>query len=177
MDRLLIAWFGPRALSSLLLVLLPVFAGLPQGDRLLTICCLVVLFSVLVHGLSPSFLIKPAPKLKPPDDLAPAPVSKADAKSAPEPAAAQQCAIGPDACPIDFSVPAPSDPEYISLAEVKALQERPDQVIIIDARSERTYNESDQGIPGATRLPPDEAARTAARLGLPKGRVLAVLCA
>src|SRR5215510_11814366 len=29
--RLLIAWFGPRGLSSLLLVLLPVFAGLPGG--------------------------------------------------------------------------------------------------------------------------------------------------
>ena len=45
-NRALIAWFGPRALSSLLLVLLPVFAGLPQSEYLLTICCLVVLFSV-----------------------------------------------------------------------------------------------------------------------------------
>src|SRR4030095_7924327 len=41
--RLLIAWFGPRGLSSLLLVLLPVFAGLPSSDRLFSICSLVVL--------------------------------------------------------------------------------------------------------------------------------------
>jgi len=177
MDRLLIAWFGPRALSSLLLVLLPVFAGLPQADHLFTICCLVVLFSVLLHGLSPSLLIKPAAKLKPPDGLAPARASETDVKAALQPAAPQQCSIGPDACPMDLSVPSPSDPEYISLAEVKTLQERPDQVIIIDARSERTYNESDQEIPGAIRLHPDEATRTAGQLGIPKGPVLAVLCA
>ncbi|MGH9883091.1 MAG: cation:proton antiporter, partial [Pyrinomonadaceae bacterium] len=32
--RLLIAWFGPRGLSSLLLILLPVFAGVPGSDQL-----------------------------------------------------------------------------------------------------------------------------------------------
>src|SRR6185437_12549262 len=65
-NRALIAWFGPRALSSLLLVLLPVFAGLPQSEYLLTICCLVVLVSVLVHGLSPSLLIKAPRDIEPP---------------------------------------------------------------------------------------------------------------
>ncbi|HET9039718.1 MAG TPA: cation:proton antiporter, partial [Gemmatimonadales bacterium] len=39
----LIAMFGPRGLSSLLLVLLPVFAGIPGAERLFTITCLVVL--------------------------------------------------------------------------------------------------------------------------------------
>src|SRR6185437_15314969 len=56
--RWLIAWFGPRGLSSLLLVLLPVFAGLPGSEGLLTICCLVVLCSVVLHGLSPMVLIR-----------------------------------------------------------------------------------------------------------------------
>ena len=45
-DRL----FGPRGLSSLLLVLLPVFAGVPGAERLFTITCLVVLLSVVIHG-------------------------------------------------------------------------------------------------------------------------------
>lgn len=54
--RLLIAWFGPRGLSSLLLVLLAVFAGVPGSDRLFAICCLVVLLSVLLHGGSPMLL-------------------------------------------------------------------------------------------------------------------------
>ena len=57
-NRAFIAWFGPRGLSSLLLVLLPVFEGLPQSDFLLTTCCLVVLFSVVLHGLTPGLLIK-----------------------------------------------------------------------------------------------------------------------
>src|SRR5918993_5395402 len=47
--RLLIAWFGPRGLSSLLLILLPVFAGVPGSDQLFAICSLVVLVSVVVH--------------------------------------------------------------------------------------------------------------------------------
>lgn len=49
-SRYLIAWFGPRGLSSLLLVLLPVFNGLPGSEELFAICCLVVLLSVVMHG-------------------------------------------------------------------------------------------------------------------------------
>ena len=49
-SRHLVAWFGPRGLSSLLLVLLPVFAGTPGSDGLFRVTCLVVLLSVLLHG-------------------------------------------------------------------------------------------------------------------------------
>src|SRR5687768_4903448 len=58
--RLLIAWFGPRGLSSLLLILLPVFAGLPGSEQLFSICSLVVLVSVVVHGGSPMLLARAA---------------------------------------------------------------------------------------------------------------------
>src|SRR5262245_3094332 len=51
-SRGLIAWFGPRGLSSLLLILVPVFAGVPGSEQLFVICCLVVLLSVAVHGSS-----------------------------------------------------------------------------------------------------------------------------
>ena len=50
--RAFIAWFGPRGLSALLLILLVVQAGLPAGDRLLAIAGLVVLVSVIVHGVT-----------------------------------------------------------------------------------------------------------------------------
>jgi NhaP-type Na+/H+ or K+/H+ antiporter len=60
--RLLIAWFGPRGLSSLLLILLPVFAGVPGSDRLFAVCSLVVLVSVVVHGGSPMLLARIARK-------------------------------------------------------------------------------------------------------------------
>jgi NhaP-type Na+/H+ or K+/H+ antiporter len=60
--RLLIAWFGPRGLSSLLLVLLPVFAGLPGSEQLFAICSLVVLVSVVLHGGAPMLLAQAARK-------------------------------------------------------------------------------------------------------------------
>ena len=56
--RLLISWFGPRGLSTLLLVLLPVFAGLPGSDQLFALCALVVLFSVALHGGSLALLLR-----------------------------------------------------------------------------------------------------------------------
>jgi NhaP-type Na+/H+ or K+/H+ antiporter len=64
-SRALIAWFGPRGLSSLLLVLLPVFAGLPGSERLFPICCLVVLVSVVLHGGAPMLLSRGARKPEP----------------------------------------------------------------------------------------------------------------
>jgi sodium/hydrogen antiporter len=173
-NRSLIAWFGPRGLSSLLLVLLPVFAGLPQSEHLVTICCLVVLFSVLLHGVSPTLLIKPPRSDKPPalelkrDEPEPMSVGAGDSL---------QCSLTGGECSIDLTAGEPRDAEYISIDEVKALQAHPGQVMIIDARSERTYNESDQAIPEALRLPPDQAVRTAAQFGIPKTAVLAVLCA
>jgi len=54
-SRLLIAWFGPRGFSSLLLVLVPVFVGVPGTEPLFDICCLVVLLSVALHGGSLMF--------------------------------------------------------------------------------------------------------------------------
>ncbi|HYP06947.1 MAG TPA: cation:proton antiporter, partial [Bryobacteraceae bacterium] len=60
-NRLLIAWFGPRGLSSLLLVLLAVFAAMPGATQLIPICSLVVLFSIVVHGFSPLLLGRGAP--------------------------------------------------------------------------------------------------------------------
>jgi sodium/hydrogen antiporter len=60
--RLLIAWFGPRGLSSLLLVLLPVFAGLPGSEQLFAICSLAVLVSVVLHGGAPMLLAQAARK-------------------------------------------------------------------------------------------------------------------
>jgi NhaP-type Na+/H+ or K+/H+ antiporter len=55
-QRLLIAFFGPRGLSSLLLVLLPVFAAVPGSGKLVPLCALVVLCSIVVHGFSPLLL-------------------------------------------------------------------------------------------------------------------------
>jgi NhaP-type Na+/H+ or K+/H+ antiporter len=49
-SRRLIVWYGPRGLSSLLLVLLPIFAGVPGAQALFPVAALVVLASVVIHG-------------------------------------------------------------------------------------------------------------------------------
>lgn len=57
-ERLRIALLGPRGLSSLLLVLLPVFAGVPGASGLVPIVCLVVLVSLVVHGVAIAWVLR-----------------------------------------------------------------------------------------------------------------------
>jgi len=58
-SRWWIAWFGPRGLSSLLLVLLPVFAGFSGGEAPFALVSLVVLCSVALHGGALMWLSEP----------------------------------------------------------------------------------------------------------------------
>ncbi|HEY1217034.1 MAG TPA: hypothetical protein VGE93_25695, partial [Bryobacteraceae bacterium] len=73
--------------------------------------------------------------------------------------------------------PARRGAEYISLAEVKDLQASPTPPVIVDARSERSYNDSDEWIPGSVRVDPERSVRAASEQHLPKNVTLAVLCA
>src|SRR5579885_199852 len=50
--RAFIGWFGPRGLSALLLALLVVEADLPRGEALLASVGVVVLVSVIAHGVT-----------------------------------------------------------------------------------------------------------------------------
>jgi len=114
-SRRLIATFGPRGLSSLLLVLLPVFAGVPGADRLFTIACLVVLLSVVIHGGGIAIYLQrhggagaavPAPSASP----APANWSGAGATGFSEPTAAStRSPIGPAPRPSDTPTAGASD--------------------------------------------------------------------
>ena len=177
-DRGLIAWFGPCGLSSLLLILLPVFENVPRSQDLLTVCCLVVLCSVVIHGLSPMVL------LKTPRKAAPAIPAKTESPSAArgDTAAAE---TEPEVCSLACALPsAPAkenpelpDPEYISLDELDQITRAGIPVNIVDSRTERTYNESTKEIPGAVRLHPDHAVLDAERRQLSHDLVLAILCA
>jgi sodium/hydrogen antiporter len=50
--RLFVGWFGPRGLSSLLFALLLVSMGVPDAELLLAIAGVVVILSVIAHGVS-----------------------------------------------------------------------------------------------------------------------------
>jgi NhaP-type Na+/H+ or K+/H+ antiporter len=154
----LIAWFGPRGLSSLLLVLLPVFAGLPGSARLFSICSLVVLLSVLIHGGSLMLLGRRA--VPPPSPLPPQP--PAPRKSLP--------VLPPEEAPQTI-------PQRMGIEELKALQASGELVMILDVRKTRSFEASDITAQGAVRIDPERAVAEAERLRLPREAWFVAFCA
>jgi sodium/hydrogen antiporter len=167
----LITWFGPRGLSSLLLVLLPVFAGTPGSERLFSICCLVVLLSVLLHG--GSLMVLGRFKGRGPEEAAQAPDAP-DAPAIPNPPAARSSL--PILNPHGEETPA-RIPERIDLAEVQKLQARGEPVVVLDVRTSRSFEASGGGAKGAVRIDPERAAQEAERLHFPKEAWLVAFCA
>ncbi|MCI0389907.1 MAG: cation:proton antiporter [Acidobacteria bacterium] len=173
--RLLIAWFGPRGLSSLLLVLLPVFAGLPGSRHLFAICSLVVLVSVVLHGGSPMLLAQIARKRARRESagfiagdvvntlaLGPSPTQEGATTS-------RQGGEEGDIAQIGS--------QRISLDELRRLWQANEPVTILDVRTERSYEEDNLQAKGAVRMPPDHVAERARELGLKQEAWLVAYCA
>lgn len=155
-SRRIIALFGPRGLSSLLLVLLPVFAGIAGSDRLFSIASLVVLMSVVIHGGGIAlFLRRPhhAPGALP-----------------------QGSPLVEIAAPVAERGHA-AVPERVTIGEFRELRAKREPVIVVDARTDRSFIADHLIARGAIRLPPDEAVRTATQLRLDQHATLVVYCA
>ncbi|HSD47836.1 MAG TPA: hypothetical protein VLB87_14510, partial [Pyrinomonadaceae bacterium] len=173
--RLLIAWFGPRGLSSLLLILLPVFAGLPGSERLFQVCAFVVLLSVVIHGGSPMLLArfcKPKEKEDETPDTQIAEMPAAAATAAPTVAAPATATMAttPTAAP-------EVGPNTITLEDLDRLRNAGQQVILLDVRTERSIETSESMAQGAVRMPPEHVAAQARELKLPKEAWLIAYCA
>jgi NhaP-type Na+/H+ or K+/H+ antiporter len=163
----LTALFGPRGLSSLLLVLLPVFAGIPGSERLFTVTCLVVLLSVVVHGGGMAYYLRRhggtaagAPA------ASPAPAERGES---PRERPAATAAAAPKL--------EPPVPERITIAEFRRMQEAGEPVIVADVRTERSYRDDPGIATGAIRLPPDDAVRLAREKRLDQHATLVLYCA
>lgn len=157
---LVIAWFGPRGLSSLLLILLAVFSGMPGSDRLFQICSLVVLISIVIHGASPMLL------------------ARFTKKNATE----EEPPIPPEAPKESRALPVIESPlavgtQSISLEELDHLQNSGEQVIIVDARTDRSRETSESQATGSVRLVPENVVGQARQLNLPKEAWLIIYCA
>jgi sodium/hydrogen antiporter len=198
-ERVLIAWFGPRGLSSLLLVLLPVFAGIAGSEQLFAICSIVVLLSIVVHGGTPLILARRGSPAQ--DQLATTgggqgsasralstlpPITSAQAGSAEAHDGTQSSSAGGNqsgepASRENGTVRANEQhalpPLRISLEEVRHLKEEGAQVILLDTRTERAYGGSDMQVRGAIRLVPDRVEIQARTLGLPHDAWLIAYCA
>ena len=157
---LVIAWFGPRGLSSLLLILLAVFAGMPGSDRLFQICSLVVLISIVIHGASPMLLARFSKKVETEEDLPPVPEAPKESRALPV-----------------IESPLAVGTQSISLEELGHLQNSGEEVIILDSRTERSRNTSESQSKGSVRLVPENVVVQARQLNLPKEAWLIVYCA
>jgi len=179
--RLLIAWFGPSGLSSLLLILFPVFAGVAGADRLFAVCSLVVLLSVVIHGTSPMLLARfckekateaPVPEAETATPVAELqPVAPAALRTVPETAP-----IASTTQPISEAVGEPGA-QTITLEEFERLRRLGEKVIVLDVRTERSLETSESMAQGAVRMPPEHVVDHARELKLPKDVWLIAYCA
>ncbi len=159
----LTAWFGPRGLSSLLLVLLPVFAGLRGAEDLFAVTALVVLLSVVVHGGSQVFL-RPAPAGGAATaDAAPAAARVATTRR-PLPVLQEGAAVEEDL------------PDRLSLDELADLERRGEPVHLLDVRTEASYLSSPSRAAGAARAPAERAVEVVRTMGLPPGAWIVSYC-
>ncbi len=184
-DRLLIAWFGPRGLSSLLLILLPVFAGIPGTQSLFAICSLVVILSVIVHGSAPMFLLaRRKHRNPPPPDASPIEYEPVEtARPTRQPIAVPVLPTPePPEEPIANEQPQPSRTVQlstsirISVDELRSLWRAKEHVIILDVRKIRPYEASSAQARGAIRLSPTRSVEDAQELGLPYDAYLVAYC-
>jgi hypothetical protein len=158
----LIAWFGPRGLSTLLLVLLAVFADVSEAEQLFAIASLVVLLSVVLHGGGTALLMR-----RRAEPLVA--TARGSSRRSSLPIAVSRAA--PPA--IDSS----AVPERITMDELKDLLARNEPVILGDVRTDRTYRNDAVRARGAVRLPSEDAVRTARELGLAQHATLVLYCA
>ena len=190
-SRRLIAGFGPRGLSSLLLVLLPVFAGVPGSEALFTITCLVVLLSVVIHGGGIALYLRrqgaggrAGEQASGPADASEAAAagardrpSLADTLAHPTPSHSVPAARLPARSPARAAEPAAPPPEKITIQEFRDLHRSGEPVIVLDVRTERSYRDDPHIGVGAIRMPPDDAVRLARERRLDLHATLVLYCA
>ena len=144
----IVVWFGPRALSSFLLVLLPVFAGVPGAASLFPVTALVVMISVVGHG---AMLAWATHKLERRTDR-------------------DTTITGlPGSSIVEH-------PELITFEELARLETAGAPVIILDVRSESGYAASPLTAKGAIRVSPNHPVESAASLALPRESWLVAYC-
>lgn len=160
-ERLRIALLGPRGLSSLLLVLLPVFAGIPGASGLVPVVCLVVLASLVVHGAAIAWVLRGARRgAAVPSE---APPGGAHIPSEAPGGAAPASDAAPDI--------------RITLEELDALRAAGEPAVVADARKDDVYYTDGRKAAGAVRLDPDDPVEDANARQIPRAATIAVYCA
>jgi NhaP-type Na+/H+ or K+/H+ antiporter len=133
--RSMIAWFGPRGLTSLLFALLIVRSGLPQGVKLLAVVGTVVIASVVLHGMSATPLSSWYGRLVQSRTLREERESTASGMFQGE-----------------------AEVPRITPEELAARLEAADPPVVLDVRSRSQYEHDREQIPASVRVLPDQVA-------------------
>ena len=135
-----IGWFGPRGLSSLLLALLAVQAGVAGAEYLMALTGAVVLVSVILHGASAT------------------PLSAWYGRRV----AQQTLEEEREASVIGLFRESPGQAPRINPPDLAALLAGDAPPTVLDVRSRSQYDQSDAQIPGSVRVLADDVAEWAA---------------
>jgi len=161
-SRLLIAWFGPRGLSSLLLVLLPVFAAVPGTQLLFFICCFIVLLSVVLHGGSLMLLPRDGSVLRSPQTVA----------------TGSPGSVATELPTTSTSVESDrTQGVLITIPEIREIQQSGAPSLVLDVRADRSFADSDLLAQGELRIPQDRAVQRLTELDVPRQTWLFAFCA
>jgi NhaP-type Na+/H+ or K+/H+ antiporter len=159
-DRRLVAFFGPRGLSSLLLTLLPLFAGVRDARHLFAVAALVVLLSVVIHGAGIAWFLRTHKRDEKRDGSQAASLPVVQPQS-------DTSTTGEEAIEADT----------VTVDELRTLRARGADVIVLDARAPRSYAAEALDAEGARRIDPDDPVRDATAQRLSKHGTLVVFCA
>ena len=135
-----VAWFGPRGLNSLLLVLLVVNAGVAGSELLLATVGVVVLVSVTIHGATaiPSTAWYGRKALQ--ETL----VEERESTAA------------------GLFGHKETEVAYVTPSELERMLADPSPPVVLDVRSRSSYEGERWRIPGGVRVPPDQTVDWAA---------------
>jgi len=148
-----------------------------HAEQLFVLCCLVVLLSVLLHGSAIVVLVRwrsnnptSAHAVMPGASVSPPRVTGNLAPLDHKPA------LPAEPTPAITAVDQAEVPERITLDELRELYAAGEQVVLLDVRTQRTF-ESDAFIAsGAVRMPPDDAVRLATSHRIPWKATLVAYC-
>lgn len=135
----MLAWFGPRGLNTLLLIILAIAEGIPNADYIFSIVAVVVMASIIIHGVSATPLINWYAR-------------KQGAASLPEETMV-------DAAGLFKLTDRPqhlSEPKRITPEELAAMMADPQGVTIVDVRRQVAMGRDDTLIPGSFHVSLDD---------------------
>jgi sodium/hydrogen antiporter len=154
--RVFIAWFGPRGLSSLLLALLVVEANTPRSIQLLAVAGVVVLVSVLVHGVTAT----PASQWY---------GNRIARERVVRPEERESTAAG-------LFIQDATEVPRITVEKLHAMLASPHPPVVLDVRTRGQYAATDGQIPGSIRVLPDQVREWVETAAPPKDRPIVAYC-